>query len=499
MATPMAAPNPTAAAPARFYRAVWRWHFYAGLLVLPLLAWLALTGAAFVYQQPIDGYFHRALKTVQVPAQARAVAPQRLLDAALAAQPGQALRYTTPLRRDASAEVTVGTADGRRLVVYVDPYRARVLGSLPEHGTVAWTIRRLHSLALVGPWASALIEVAAGWAILLVLTGVYLWWPRGRRGGVTTVRGRPPQRVFWRDTHALTGSVVGAMLLFLALTGMPWSWFWGAQVNRLANGHHYGYPAGLRVDLPMSTQRLSDAEVPAWSLRQARLPQSQLPQAASMPMPATADARSASNIGDNGNGSHAEHAENAEHAAHGAMAMDAMDAMALQPGAIGLDAAVAQFQARGIAAGYGVALPRGARGVYTASVYPPELAQQRVIHLDQYSGKVLLDMRYADYGPLAKALEWGINVHLGQQYGTFNQLLLIVSCIGILLLCGSAALMWWKRRPAGGLGVPPLPADQRTLRGVLALLAIGGVLFPLVGVSLVLMLALDWLLVLRRE
>ncbi|MEB1528333.1 PepSY-associated TM helix domain-containing protein [Xanthomonas sp. WHRI 7945] len=497
-------PTSTPAPPARFYRAVWRWHFYAGLLVLPLLAWLALTGAAFVYQQPIDGYFHRALKTVQVPARARAVAPQRLLDAALAAQPGQALRYTTPLRRDASAEVTVGTADGRRLVVYVDPYRARVLGSLPEHGTVAWTIRRLHSLALVGPWASALIEVAAGWAILLVLTGVYLWWPRGRRGGVTTVRGRPPQRVFWRDTHALTGSVVGAMLLFLALTGMPWSWFWGAQVNRLANGHHYGYPAGLRVDLPMSAQRLSDDEVPAWSLRQARLPQSQLPQAAMpmpmpMPMPAAEDARSASDVADNGNGAHAEHAGNAEHAAHGAMAMDAMDAMALQPGAIGLDAAVARFQARGIAAGYGVALPRGARGVYTASVYPSELAQQRVIHLDQYSGKVLLDMRYADYGPLAKALEWGINVHLGQQYGTFNQLVLIVSCIGILLLCVSAALMWWKRRPAGGLGVPPLPADRRSLRGVLALLAIGGVLFPLVGVSLLLMLALDWLLVLRRE
>lgn len=492
----MATPSATAAAPARFYRAVWRWHFYAGLLVLPLLAWLALTGAAFVYQQPIDGYFHRALKTVAVPAQAQALAPQRLVAAALAAQPGQALRYAVPAQRDASAEVTVGTADGRRVVVYVDPYRARVLGSLPEHGTVAWTIRRLHSLALVGPWASALIEVAAGWAILLVLTGVYLWWPRGRRGGVTRVRGRPPQRVFWRDLHALTGSVVGAMLLFLALTGMPWSWFWGAQVNRLANGHHYGYPAGLRVDVPMSTQRLGDEEVPAWSLRQARLPQSALPQAAPMDMPmptATAIATVARAApGAAGDGDDA-------HAAHAGMAMQAMPPQPAAPGAIGLDAAVARFQARGIAAGYSVALPRGERGVYTASVYPSDLAQQRVIHLDQYSGKVLLDMRYADYGPLAKALEWGINVHLGQQYGTFNQLLLIVSCLGIVLLCVSAALMWWKRRPAGGLGVPPLPAERRTLRVVLALLALGGMLFPLVGASLLLMLALDWWWVLRRE
>lgn len=462
-------------APARFYRAVWRWHFYAGLLVLPLLVWLALTGAAFVYQQPIDRYFHHALKTVSAPDHAQALEPQRLLDVALAAQPGQALRYTTPPRRDASAEVTVATADGRHAVVYVDPYQARVLGQLPEHGTVAWTIRRLHSLDYVGWFANALIEVAAGWVILLVFTGVYLWWPRGRRGGVTTVRGRPAQRVFWRDLHALTGSVVGVLLLFLALTGMPWSWFWGAQVNRLANGHHYGYPSGLRVDVPMSTQRLSESEVPAWSLRQARLPQSSLP---------AADV-------------HAAHGAHDEHGAHGGIA--GMPEVAPVAGAIGLDAAVARFQARGIAPGYSVALPRGVRGVFTASVYPPDLTQQRVIHLDQYSGQVLLDMRYADYGPLAKALEWGINVHLGQEYGVLNQLVLIGACLGIVLLCVSAAVMWWKRRPQGGLGVPPLPADRRTLRGVVALLVLGGLLFPLVGVSLLLMLALDWALVLRRE
>ena len=37
------------------YRAVWRWHFYAGLLVLPFLIWLAVTGAAFLFQKEIDG------------------------------------------------------------------------------------------------------------------------------------------------------------------------------------------------------------------------------------------------------------------------------------------------------------------------------------------------------------------------------------------------------------------------------------------------------------
>ncbi|WP_017168699.1 PepSY-associated TM helix domain-containing protein, partial [Xanthomonas phaseoli] len=183
---------------------------------------------------------------------------------------------------------------------------------------------------------------------------------------------------------------------------------------------------------------------------------------------------------------HAHSADNA-HADHG----DSAGFAAPGRGAIGLDAAMARFQARGIQPGYSVAPPRGATGVYTASVYPADLQRQRVIHLDQYSGAVLLDMRYRDYGPLAKLLEWGINVHLGQQYGTANQLILLLACIAIVLLCVSAAVMWWKRRPSGGLGVPPLPADPRTLRGLMALLVLCGLIFPLVGLSLVLMWAFD--------
>jgi uncharacterized iron-regulated membrane protein len=471
--------------PRRFYRAVWRWHFYAGLLVLPFLAWLALTGAAFLYQKPIDRFFHHDLKVV-APSDTPRQPAQVQVDAALRAQPGQAFRYTTPEYADASAEVGVVVADGSKHVVYVDPYRVRVLGELPEHGTVAWTIRRLHSLDLFGAPASALIEVAAGWAILLVLTGLYLWRPRGyvlrvsrkspdvsvsgfdgrvsrKWGGVVTVRGRPAQRVFWRDLHAVLGIGVGGVLLFLALTGMPWSWLWGAKVNQWVNGHDYGYPAGLRVQVPMSDQRLADTTLPAWSLRQAQLPRSQ---------------------------PHAGH-EAATHAGH-VMAGMTGD-YAAQSGAIGLDAALVRFDARGIAPGYAVSLPRDVEGVYTASVYPADLARQRVIHLDQYSGRVLLDMRYADYGWFGRALEWGINVHLGQQYGSANQVVLLVACLGILLLCVSAVVMWWKRRPAGRLGVPPLP-DSRALWVVTWVLVVGGVVFPLTGVSMLVVWGLDgWL------
>jgi uncharacterized iron-regulated membrane protein len=101
-------------------------------------------------------------------------------------------------------------------------------------------------------------------------------------------------------------------------------------------------------------------------------------------------------------------------------------------------------------------------------------------------------MSYADYGPLGKWLEWGVNVHMGQQFGLANQLVLLAACIAIVLLAVSAGVMWWKRRPAGSLGVPPMPSDRRVFRGLLAILVIGGIAFPLVGLSLAVMLAMDW-------
>ena len=108
-------------------------------------------------------------------------------------------------------------------------------------------------------------------------------------------------------------------------------------------------------------------------------------------------------------------------------------------------------------------------------------------------------MRYADYGPLGRWLEWGINVHLGQEFGVPNKVVLAVVCLAIVLLCVSAFVMWWRRRPSGGLGVPPMPADRRTLRAVVAMLVVGGIVFPLVGASLLVMLLLDALLVRGRQ
>jgi len=236
--------------------------------------------------------------------------------------------------------------------------------------------------------------------------------------------------------------------VFLAITGMPRSNVWGSKVNEWANGNNFGYPAGVRVAVPMSDEHLGHVSPTTWSLEQAKVPES---------------------------GGRSQGAE-----------------------PIGLDEAVAAFDEMGLHRGYTVALPAGTKGVYSASVYPDDLSQQRVVHLDQYTGKPLIDMSYANYGPLGKWLEFGINMHMGQQFGLANQLALLAVCLAIIMPAVSAGVMWWKRRPSGSLGVPPAPSDRRVLRGLLVILIAGGIVFPLVGISLLIMLLLDWAFAGRR-
>ena len=437
-------------APTDLYRAVWRWHFYAGLLVLPFMILLAVTGGIYLFKDEINDAAYAGLRLVE-PAATQPLAPSAIAAAALAAHPGALTSYMPAAAPDRSAEVKIKRADGVKDTVYVNPYTGAVLGSAWDAGSsgtgLMWTVRKLHSLELVGWWGNRLVEAAAGWAVLLVATGIFLWWPRGKAVGVVRVRnkrGRP----FWRDLHAVTGLYVGVFIVFLAVSGLPWSGFWGNQFYDLSYKAGLGMPDGYWGSYPTSTMPTGEAlDRAPWILEH-------------QPMPVSG-------------------------AAAGVPA--------------GLDQIVATIEARGIHPGYALNMPSGPEGVFTASVYPDDVTQERVIHLDQYTGDVLFDMGLSDLGALGRAAEWGVSLHMGQAFGLANQLVLLGACMAIVLLAVSGGVMWWKRRPAGSMGVPPMPLDRRVFAGLLAMLVVGGLVFPLVGLSLAVMLVLDQLYVRLRD
>ena len=146
---------------------------------------------------------------------------------------------------------------------------------------------------------------------------------------------------------------------------------------------------------------------------------------------------------------------------------------------------------RKVEPGYSITLPTTDTGVFTIAVFADDPRNDATLHVDQYTGKVLADVRWEDYGNVARATEVGVMLHEGKMFGVINQIIVLLICLMILLSAVSGVVIWWKRRPQGKLGVPPLRHDLPNWTTAMVIMFALAVAFPLVGDSLVVVWVLD--------
>ena len=436
----------------RTYRAIWRWHFYAGLIVAPFLLILSVTGAIYLFNDEIDTALHPEWRVVAP--HATSVPPARMIAAALAAYPGAATRIDLPAAANHSAIVFITPSAGEPVRVAVNPGSGRVLGAFVYAQTLVGFADLMHGSLMLGAVGDAIVELAACWALVLIATGLYLWWPRGRRtlAGILYPRLRSRGRLLWRDLHAVTGVWTVALIAFLILTGLPWAGVQGDLLQRGTAALGIGYPpAHATHGAPASPSAKQVLGEVAWTMEQAPMPTSP------------------------------------EHAGHG-MAMAGGGDAAAVAGADRIAATLARTH--GLRGGYRLFLPAGATGVYTAYTYPDRPQGQRTLYFDRHRGTLIREVAYRDYGWAAQAIELGVQLHMGNYFGLANQLVMLATCVAIVILVVSGVVMWWKRRPSGRLAAPPR-VPQARLRGAVAILVAGAIAFPLFGVSLVVAALVD--------
>jgi uncharacterized iron-regulated membrane protein len=278
------------------------------------------------------------------------------------------------------------------------------------------------------------------------------------------------------------GVCAGAVIVFLAVTGMPWSAFWGQQFGRISGELDIGLPKYLWGPGPSSTLPATSPSAPLeglnavpWTLE--RVP---LPQSGTAPAPSVPEAH--------------DHSKAHDHAPQATAVVDTED----EAVSIGLNKALRIFTAQGMPSGTPIRLPSGPQGVYTALSFPDDVRAERVLHLDRYTGAVLADVGYQDYGIAGRITEWGIAMHTGRQFGELNRLLMLAACLSIVALAASGLTMWWKRRPRGQFAAPQRrPGDRTTLGAVVAALLLG-LFYPLLGLSMITALVVDALIGLVR-
>ena len=454
-------PQQDAVASSRLYRAVWRWHFYAGLIVAPFLTILAVTGLVMLFVTGVAPEYGDWLK---VTPQAQQLSITQQVDKALAAHPGSKLgKYVTPWGPDYPALVRVDLDSGNRMLA-LDPHDGQILRDVPEAGTWNEFMTNVHGELLVGGNGGPgdyVVETAASLGLTLLLTGLYLWWPRnGRKLGAAL---KPDLslsgRALWRSLHQTLGAWMSVGLVFFLISGLAWAGVWGGKMVQAWST----FPAEKWDNVPLSDKAHAGMnhgatkEVP-WTLEQTLMPESgSAAGIEGLPEGIPVNAQSLAALGR----------------------------------AIGFEG---RFQ---------IAAPADEGSVWTLSQDSMSYdstnpTADRTVHVDQYTGRILADVKFADYPFFGKAMAVGIALHEGQ-LGWWNVALNALFCLVVIFACVSGVVMWWLRRPTGRIGVPAYPRDFRLGFGMAVIALALAIAFPLGGVAILVLAIIDLLLPARLK
>ncbi|MCC3761977.1 Dyp-type peroxidase [Glycomyces sp. TRM65418] len=427
-------------------RLLLRLHFYAGLFIAPLLLVSAVTGLAYALSYPVEDLLYADLETVEVGEERLSLAAQ--VNAVTEAHPDWTVQAVRPAAEEDAATVVlvddgVVRESGAVATVHVDPYTGELLGESTSYGSsqagpVREWISTLHRSLHLGDPGRLYSELAASWLWVVALGGLVLWIARKRRGG-GLLRPRPTgsgraRTLAW---HGPVGLWLVAILVFLSATGVTWSRYAGENVGELREALSWATPA-LSVDA----------------------------------------------------GDHAGHDPAAHDHAEGssAFAVTLLD---------GVHEAALDADMRGPLQ---ITLPTGSGTAYLVAETRRSLPlEQDQIVVDTASGAPVVaeELRFADWPMMAQVTNVVIAAHMGLLFGLANQLLLAAAMCALIAVIVWGYRMWWQRRPQGGLVGRPYP--RGTLRSlpwplvavIVAVAAVVGWCFPMLGLSLAAFVAVD--------
>lgn len=395
---------------------LWKWHFIAGLVSLPFIILLAITGGIYLFKDNYDGPKQEAIKVIK--AEGDAISFQKQWELAKTVAKKQPNIMVIPNKKNKATEFVSGRFSHKNSV-YINPYKGVVSGKISPKDSKMHTVRKLHGELLLGKFGTKIIELIASWMVVLIITGIYVFWPNRKQGlkGFFTVRLKQGKRILFRDLHAVLGFWISLLLLLTLAGGFPWTDVFGANFKWVQKVTNTGYPK-------------------TW------------------------------------------------------------DASAVQSKATGeampLDAIVALAKSMNLEGEVSIGLPKNEKGVYSIFNTTFNLGKQKRFHFDQYTGEQLVKHEWGDVGILMRGRLWLMAFHQGQ-FGQWNWFLML--SIAVLLLCLSIAglLSYLKRKQKGNWGTPKVPGKFKVGYGIIACIVVLGLVFPLFGISAILIVIIEYL------
>ena len=221
-------------------------HLWLGLASGLVVFVVAVTGCLYVFEKEAQDLFYHELRFVEQQPVSALLPPSAVLTSVRAAIGGDTnpfyYDYTNkPAQTLLAGEHEVRTHqvwsydEGGWTGAYVHPYTGEVLAHWAHSETWLESIEALHVHLWLPPEIGRPIVGAATLIfVILLVTGLWLWFPI-RLKAFSSKRGRRPLfKVTWTlstkrlnyDLHNVVGFYATWVMLFIALTGLTWSYPW---------------------------------------------------------------------------------------------------------------------------------------------------------------------------------------------------------------------------------------------------------------------------------
>lgn len=201
-------------------------HLILGLASGLIVFIVSITGCIFVFQDEIKDAIHdyRKVAVENKPF----LQPSELKAKALTVYPRAAVNRIVLFDKGRPATVLL-KQDKDFFFVYLNPYSGQVLHHENLRSDFFIIIQYLHMyLLLPKPIGQPIVDVAVIIFVVMLITGIILWWPKNRQERKQSFRIRFNAR--WRrvnyDLHRIPGFYACIIALIIAITGLSMSYDW---------------------------------------------------------------------------------------------------------------------------------------------------------------------------------------------------------------------------------------------------------------------------------
>jgi uncharacterized iron-regulated membrane protein len=213
-------------------------HLWLGLLSGLIVFVVSISGCMYVFVEEIEGitkkeYFfveaghEEKLSIAKLKGIAEEYLGEKVRAAAIYADPERSIIFGS------------SGASGSELRIYLNPYSGQVLKVENMEEDFFSLVAEFHYSLLLGDVGSKIISYAVLIFVILLITGIVLWWPKKKRkrSAAFTIKWNAKWRRKNYDLHSVLGFYASWIAIILAITGLSWSFEWVENgIYRLAAG-----------------------------------------------------------------------------------------------------------------------------------------------------------------------------------------------------------------------------------------------------------------------